>query len=307
MDSVYTTTITDEARRRGISVTVIDPSVPIFSLSHKGSCVRCYRSLTDRVGAVTFHLTQNKHLAASFLRGHGFPVPAHQLYTNMSDAYRFLDRYRSIVVKPCSQWGARGVSTHISDSYELRLAVRKARRYEKSVLLEECVSGTDQRLIFIDYRFVAALQRTPAFISGNGSDTLRSLIQKKNAETRKIDPVNTIPLDRETLRCLKLAGHTYDSVPLNGRHIQVRFTSNYHTGGSVKDISTLVSSDLKALAEKIVLDAQLPVTGVDFLVDEKSGKAYIIELAPDLAISPRSGKIVAQRFLDYLFPETRQT
>ena len=54
-----------------------------------------------------------------------------------------------------------------------------------------------------------------------------------------------------------------------------------------------------------VRDAQLPVTGVDFLVDEAAGKAYVIELAPDLAISPRSGKIVAEKFIDYLFPETK--
>ena len=124
MDSIYTTTITDEALRRGITVKVIDSSVPIFSLSFKEKSVRCYRSLTDRVGAVTFHLTQNKYLAASFLRSHGFPVPAHQLYTNMQSACRFLEQYRSIVVKPCTQWGARGVSTHISNNDELRSAVR---------------------------------------------------------------------------------------------------------------------------------------------------------------------------------------
>ncbi len=67
MLSPYTTTITNEARCRGIAVHVVDASVPIFELRHGSTTIRCYRSLTDRVGAVTFHLTQNKYLAGCFL------------------------------------------------------------------------------------------------------------------------------------------------------------------------------------------------------------------------------------------------
>ena len=66
MDSPYTTTITDEAVKRGIRVEVIDPDTPIYNLVYKHRKIRCCRSLTDRVGAITFQLTQNKYLANSF-------------------------------------------------------------------------------------------------------------------------------------------------------------------------------------------------------------------------------------------------
>ena len=47
-----------------------------------------------------------------------------------------------------------------------------------------------------------------------------------------------------------------------------------------------------------------PVVGIDFLVEPKSGRFHIIELSPDLAISPPEGEEVARRFLDYLFPSS---
>ena len=86
MDSPYTTTITDEAKKRSIRVEVIDPDTPIYSLVFKGKKIRCCRSLTDRVGAITFHLTQNKYLANSFLKKNGFPVPAQALFDTYEKA-----------------------------------------------------------------------------------------------------------------------------------------------------------------------------------------------------------------------------
>ena len=80
--------------------------------------------------------------------------------------------------------------------------------------------------------------------------------------------------------------------------------SNYHTGGTVEVVTDTVSRDLVGVAGKIVALAELPVCGVDFLVNKRTGKYWIVELAPDLAISPRGGKIVAKYFIDYLFPET---
>jgi hypothetical protein len=49
----------------------------------------------------------------------------------------------------------------------------------------------------------------------------------------------------------------------------------------------------------------VPVIGIDFLVNEKTGRFWLIELSPDLAISPPEGDIVVCHFIDYLFPETK--
>ena len=304
MDSVYTTTITDEARLRGIRIRVIEPSTPIFTLEHAGREVRCFNSLTDRVGAVSFHMAQNKYLANRFLRSRGFPVPAQEKYVDMAHAAGFLKRFRRIVVKPCAQWGGRGVSVAVSDVHSLRHAVQRARRYEENVLLEECVSGQDYRLIFVNGSYVAAILRRPAGVIGNGRDTLRKLVTRRNCAAREKDPSNVIPINAETERSLSLLGWKWSDVPASGVWAQVRLTSNYHTGGTVDIVTECVPVPVLKMAKRVVNALGIPVIGIDFLVKTKAKRFWIIELSPDLAISPPEGKEVAKCFLDYLFPET---
>ncbi|MBN1669437.1 MAG: hypothetical protein JXR37_00280 [Kiritimatiellae bacterium] len=305
MDTIYTTTITDEARRRGIAIRVIDYDTPIFELSHGGRRVRCYNSLTDKVGAVTYEIAQDKHLANQFLRQNGISVPDQAVYRNPRQAERFLRKHGAIVVKPNKEWGARGVAVAIKTPWQLRQAVRDAAKYpDEKILLEQCVEGVDHRLIMVDYRFVAAIERTPARVVGNGKDDIRTLIRKKNADAE--DPSNKVPLDNETRRNLASFGLSYGAVPRKGRRVQVRRTSNYHTGGTIRIITESVDRELVKYAEKIARLFQVPVFGVDFLVNRRARKWWVIETSADLAISPPEGEEVARHFLDYLFPATKR-
>ena len=115
-----------------------------------------------------------------------------------------------------------------------------------------------------------------------------------------------IPLDAETGRNLEVLGLSWSTVPLAGQSVQVRLTSNYHTGGDVDVVTGMVSRDLVRLARRAAKVLGVPVIGIDFLVDESTGRAWLIELSPDLAISPPEGEEVARHFIDYLFPETKR-
>jgi D-alanine-D-alanine ligase-like ATP-grasp enzyme len=304
MNSVYTTTITREARRRGIRIEVIDARTPIFVLRHGRTAVRCYNALTDRVGAVTFQLAQNKRSANRYLHAAGVSVPDQEPFTDLPAAERFLRRHRAIVVKPCTQWGGRGVSVAVRTAADLRRALRLARRFEEDLVLEQCVSGEDLRLIFVAFRFVAAIRRTPARVTGNGRDTLAALIRQANRVARRTDPSHRIPLDAETRRNLAAMGRSLDDVPRAGERVQVRLTSNYHTGGDVEIVTDQAPRALVAEGRRIARRLGIPVLGVDFLVDRRRRRHWAIELSPDLAISPPEGEGVARHFLDYLFPAT---
>lgn len=304
MNSIYTTTITDEAKRRGIAIRVIESQTPIFILSHGGKDIRCYNSLTDHVGAVSFHMAQNKHLANHFLKTKGFVVPEQEIFSDMKHAEFFLKRHGRIVVKPCTQWGGRGVSVGVTTVDDLRKAVSRAKRYEEDVALERSVCGEDYRLIFVNYRYVAAILRKPAEVTGNGKDSVRQLVIRRNREARLRDRSNVIPLDMETERNLRELGWDWGDKPRKGQRAQVRLTSNYHTGGTVEIVTDRVPRELVRTAGRAVRALNIPVIGVDFLVDAKRGRNWIIELSPDLAISPPEGEEVARRYIDYLFPET---
>lgn len=305
MNTVYTKTITDEARKRGISIEVIDRETPIFVLKHGGVSVRCYNALTDRVGAVSFQLANNKHLANRFLARYGFPVPKQVKYSGFEKAHEFLQRCKPVVVKPCCEWGGRGVAVAVRTVSELRQAILRARRFGEDLILEEYVEGEDNRLIFVVGAFVAAIRRIPAVVTGNGRTNLRMLIQQQNARNRKVDPSNIIPLDNETRRALASSGFSYSSVPRKGLAVQVRRTSNFHTGGTVEDITDSVDGDLVRQGQKIAGLFGVPLIGIDFLVNARQGRHWIIEASPDLAISPPEGHRVVGPFLDHLFPETK--
>jgi D-alanine-D-alanine ligase-like ATP-grasp enzyme len=303
MDSPYTTTITNAAHARGIGITVLDPVLPIFELQHKDRSVRCYNGLTDLTGSASFHLTQDKGAANRFLRANGFSVPAQELFDSYPKALSFLDRYEQIVVKPIAQWGGRGVSTHIAGPRELRRALAFARRYSDEIILEECVGGVDWRLIYVDFRFVTAIQRNAALVTGNGLDDLEALIKSRNKQTRKVDASNVIPLDKETARCLEAQNLGYSYVPPPGADIRVRRTTNYHTGGTVDIVPDKIPSHIRDIGESIACLTKIPVLGVDILYNT-DGQYRVIELSPDLAISPPEGDIVAEAFLDMLFPDS---
>jgi D-alanine-D-alanine ligase-like ATP-grasp enzyme len=305
VDTIYTRTITDEAKKRGINIEVIDRETPVFILKHGGASVRCFNALTDKVGAVSFQLADDKHLANRFLSRYGFPVPKQIKYSGFEKAQEFLQKCKSIVVKPCRQWGGRGVAVAVKTISELRQAILRARRFGEDLVLEEYVEGDDHRLIFVNGSFVAAIKRVPAGVAGDGKKNIRQLIQQQNARNHRADSSSIIPLDNETRRALASFGLTYNSIPRNGETVQVRRTSNYHTGGTVEDITGSVDAELVRQGQKIAKLFGIPVMGIDFLVNARQDRHWIIEASPDLAISPPEGHRVVGPFLDYLFPETR--
>jgi D-alanine-D-alanine ligase-like ATP-grasp enzyme len=306
MNSVYTTTITRAARARGLQVAVLDPSQPVFELSRGRDAVRCFNALTDRVGAATFFLANHKHAANQFLRRHGFPVPAQLKFGDLAAADKFLARHKHVVVKPCMQWGGRGVAVDVQTPAELRAAVRRARTFEDDVVLEQCVRGEDQRLILVGGKYVAAIRRTPAAVVGNGCRTIAQLIRRQNRRACAADPSHRIPLDAETRRQLARLGRRLADVPRAGERVQVRLTSNYHTGGDATVITAEVTPQLRRVAQRVARLFGLPMVGIDFLVDAPRGKFWIIEVSPDLAISPPEGDTVVEYFLDDLFPGSRK-
>jgi D-alanine-D-alanine ligase-like ATP-grasp enzyme len=305
MNTIYTRTITDEAKKRGINVEVIDRDTPIFILRRGSTSVRCYNALTDRVGAVSFYLADDKHLANRFIGRYGFPVPRQIKYSGFDKAHEFLQKCKSIVVKPCRQWGGRGVAVAVRTVSDLRQAILRARKFGEDIILEECVEGEDNRLIFVGGEFVAAIRRVPASVTGNGKLSIRKLIKIQNAKNKRNDAGNIIPLDNETRRALASFGLNYNFVPQDGQAVQVRRTSNFHTGGTVDDITETVDPELVRQGRKIAKLFAIPVIGIDFLVNSSQNRHWIIEVSADLAISPPEGHRVIDPFFDCLFPKVK--
>lgn len=305
----YATIVVDEARRRGIHVDVIDAEGGLFRLTHGGRTIRCRESLSELTTAVALSICDDKAVTRRILKDAGIKVPDQIEAGDASADAAFLQKYGEVVVKPARGEQGRGVATGLSDFDNVNAAIEVARRISDRVLVEEYVQGEDLRLIVIDFRLVAAAVRRPPRIVGDGRSDVQSLIAyQSRRRAAATGGESTIPVDRETERCLAEAGLTLDSVPEEGRTINVRRTANLHTGGTIHDVTGEVHPRLAEAAVKAARTIDIPVVGIDFIVRSPRGPEYaFIEANERPGLANHEPQPTAERFVDLLFPLSMPT
>jgi D-alanine-D-alanine ligase-like ATP-grasp enzyme len=310
--NVYARVVLDEFRKRGVETTVLDEGLGVFTARIQGREHLFHESLSPFTDAPSVVLSGNKYLSNRYLGEKGFIVPKAVEVGSFEDAHRLLEERGSIVLKPIVGEGGEGVIVDISNDLELKRSYTALERQFPRIYAEETVFGNDLRMLVIDYRTVAALQRVPAHVIGDGKQTVEELVRKREQRLRKKDPKVTIPLDDETERVLIKQESGLQDVPAAGRKVTIRLTANFHTGGAIHDVTGKVSSDYMELAASIARAVQMPVLGVDLCVPEFDGSDYhIIEIneRPNLAfhLHPDSGEPVdaPQHFVDFVLREAR--
>lgn len=304
----YSMIIINEARRRGIAVSVIDAEHNYFSLSFGGRTITCRESLSELTSAIAMSRCDNKLVTARLLEKAGLRVPRHRKAGSREDNLAFLRRHGSIVVKPARGEQGQGVSAGVSTEEELEAAIETAKRYGSEVMLEEFVQGEDLRVIVIGYRVVAAAVRRPPQVIGTGLHSIRELIDRQSR--RRIAATggeSRIPLDEETVRSVRRAGYELDDILPEGELLRVRSAANLHTGGTIHDVTGELGKACRRAAEKAARVLQIPVVGLDFLVPAPDAKDYvIIEANERPGLANHEPQPTAERFVDLLFPQTAQ-
>jgi len=305
----YAQIIINEARRRGIGIDIEDADAGLFVLNLGGRRVHCRESLSDLTSAVALSRCDDKALTRRLLAGEGLAVPDQIEAGNEDTEMAFLDLHERIVVKPARGEQGAGISVDIRDPDDMRPAIELAGRVCDRVLLEEFCEGQDLRIIVIDRKIVAAAVRRPASVIGDGRRTIRELItiqSRRRAATTGGE--SRIPMDEETLRCVKAAGHDMDSVLPDGVRLEVRRTANLHTGGTIHDVTNDLHPELADAAIRAAVVLDIPVVGFDFLVPTPSGPDYvIIEANERPGLANHEPQPTAERFVDLLFPQTVET
>ena len=305
--NIYARIITDEARRRGVAVDVIDEEAGYFSLEFGGRTIVCRESLSELTSAIAMDRCADKAITLRLLARAGLPVPDQILAASQGKNERFLRRHRKLVVKPLRGEQGQGISVGVTGADELEWAVEKAGKICDQVLLEQFIQGDDLRIIVIGGEVVAAAIRRPASIRGDGVHDIRTLIEKQSRRrAAATDGESRIPLDGETRRCVKQAGYKLDHVPKNGRVIRVRNTANLHTGGTIHDVTDHLHPCLMDAAVKCAEVLAIPVVGLDFLVTSTTRPEYVvIEANERPGLANHEPQPTVERFLDLLFPQTR--
>lgn len=305
--NVYAGIIVREARRRGIGVEVLDAAHGFFRLHLGGRSITCRESLSELTSAIAMSRCDDKRVTLNVLAQAGIAVPEQIEADNEEVVADFLARHGRVVVKPARGEQGQGVRVDLENMDEVRAAIEAARHFCDNVIVEQMVVGDDLRIIVIDHRVVAAATRRPATVVGDGSTTLRRLIEKQSRRRQLATAGEShIPLDDETARCLKAQGYGLEDVPPAGARILARKTANLHTGGTIHDVTSALHPALRDAAERASRALEIPVVGFDFMVTAPDRDEYVvIEANERPGLANHEPQPTAACFIDLLFPQTR--
>ncbi|HWH34462.1 MAG TPA: N-acetylglutaminylglutamine synthetase [Acidimicrobiales bacterium] len=303
----YARIIADEARRRGIGVSVVDAEGGFLRLTHGGRQVVTRESLSQLTSGVAVSWCDDKRVTRRLVAAAGLTVPDGQLASGDDEDARFLAEVGELVVKPARGEQGAGVTVGVTDAEALRRAIDRARVLCDDVLLEQRCHGEDLRVVVIGHEVVAAAVRRPATVVGDGrhrvSDLIAAQSRRRAAAT---GGESTIPVDDVTLETLAAAGRSLDDVLADGEALAVQRTANLHTGGTIHDVTDRLHPTLAEAAIRASRVLDLPVTGLDFLVPDVEGPAYaFIEANERPGLANHEPQPTVQRFIDLLFPSTR--
>jgi cyanophycin synthetase len=233
-------------------------------------------------------------------------------------AGRFLEKHSEVVVKPLDGGHGNGITVGIKNIEELTTAAQQAVQYNRGatrrVLLQQMVSSDllDVRILCINYKYIAAINRVPASVTGDGTHTVGELIDIENRTLRgKAYHAKLAVVDRADAE--KYLGAEINVIPKNGEKVRVLGVANYGRGGELIDVSDDIPDWMRKEAEAISRVSGLAVCGVDYLAEQLSvqsqknqTQSYVIEInkTPSLAIhdEPTIGKNrgAIKSYVDYL-------
>lgn len=304
--NIYARIITEEARRRGIAVDVLDAEGGFFRLTHGGRSIVCRESLSELTSAVAMSRCDDKAVSRRLMEKVGIPVAQAASADDTEAVNALLMASGEVVVKPVRGEQGRGVTVGIKDTETLASAIHSAREQCPDVLVETFMPGDDLRVMVIDGKVVAAALRMRPSVIGDGTSPIRKLIEglsrRRNAAT---DGESLIPLDAETARCIADEGFEMDDVLPAGKAVDVRKTANLHTGGTLHDVTGELHPALVEASVKAAKALDIPVVGLDFMVESPGSENFIfIEANERPGLAHHEPQPTAERFVDLLFPQT---
>jgi cyanophycin synthetase len=279
---------------------------------------RVWTAETDQTSAIAETVAQDKEITRALLRSVGVPVPYGRAVASAEDAWAAAEEVGlPVVVKP--QYGnqGRGVATNLSTRQQVLDAYAAARKESGYILVETYLPGDDFRLLVIGGRLVAASQREPAQVIGDGRSTVKELAAVANTDPRRSDghatALSFIPLDAVSLQVLADQGLTPEGVPSAGQKVLIRRNGNLSTGGTATDVTDRVHPAVAARAIDAARVVGLDVAGVDVVavdigkpLEEQNGGVVEVNAGPGLRmhLEPSAGqpRPVGEAIVDSLFP-----
>ncbi|MBD2253147.1 acetate--CoA ligase family protein [Nostoc parmelioides] len=281
--------------------TAYEKGIPTFYLWDEGLMQYGWGKKHIRGVATTFNcdshidsdFTTRKDDCKAFLHTLGFPVPQGEIVYSQKEARQVAKKIGyPVAVKPVVGHKGIGVTADVKEVDELEVAYDRAleaipENEPARIIVEKSIKGKDFRLLCVNGRFVAATERHPASVVGDGDSTIGELIQKENRKAARLDtptsPMSKIIVDDAMEHYLEEQRLSLKTVLDKGETVHLRKVANLSAGGMSINATHTIHDDNIILAQDIAQYFRLTCLGIDVITEDlseswKAGNFAIIEI-----------------------------
>ena len=274
---------------------------------------------TSHTSAIAESIAQDKELTKQLLHAAGVAVPFGRPVEDEDDAWAAaLEIGLPVVVKPQDGNQGKGISVNLTSEEQVRKAYRVAIEFRDDIMVERFLPGHDWRMLVIGDKLIAAARRDPPLVIGDGTHTVRQLVDIVNSDPRRSEghatSLTKIRFDDIALARLAEQGLTADAVPGRGVRVVLRNNANLSTGGTATDVTDDVHPELAAAAVAAAQTVGLDIAGIDVVCDtmlkpleEQGGGIVEVNAAPGLRMhldpSFGKGRPVGEAIVNMMFPD----
>lgn len=309
--------IIDEARRREIPIIRLNEG-NLVQLGYGVHQKRIQATVTSLTNLIAVDIACDKNLTKQLLADIGICVPRGSVVETWAEAKDAIaDLGYPIVVKPLDGNHGKGVAINIQDDVTAQKALEAALGYGHSAIVEQHIQGKDHRLLVVNGEIVAAAERVPARVIGDGKHSVQELVDITNHDPRRgvghEKVLSRIQIDDESLRLLREQDVTLETIPPEGREVRLKYTANISTGGTAIDCTDTMHHSIRDMAVRAAKVIGLDIAGIDLIttdvtkpLEETRGAVCEINAAPGfrMHLHPSEGtpRNVASPVMDMLFP-----
>ncbi len=312
-----TGSIVDEAVARDIPWIRLGTN-SLIQLGYGINQMRFQATITCKTSNIAVDIACNKEQTKKLLDASSIPVAKGDIVVDEEDLEATIKSIGyPIVLKPLDGNHGKGASINVTNWEDAVAGLEYAKKYSRRVIVEKFITGYDFRVLVIDNKVIAAAQRVPAHVVGNGKDSIQNLIEETNKDPRRgyghENVLTEIDVDRDTLELLEKLNYTVDSIPTDGEIVYLKSTANLSTGGTSIDVTDLMHPENIFMAERISRVIGLDVCGIDIMapnltqsLKENGGVILEVNAAPGfrMHLAPSEGlpRNVAAPVIDMLYP-----
>ncbi len=312
-----TGSIVDEAIARDIPWIRLGTN-SLVQLGYGVNQMRFQATITCKTSNIAVDIACNKEETKRLLHNNAIPVAKGDICVDEEDLKNTIERIGyPIVLKPLDGNHGKGASINVKTWEAAVEGLAHAKKYSRRVIVERFITGHDFRVLVIDNQIVAAAQRVPAHIVGDGKNTIQFLIDKENEDPRRgyghENVLTEIKVDRDTEDLLAKKNYTLETIPKKDEIVYLKSTANLSTGGTSIDVTDMMHPENVFLSERISRVIGLDICGIDIMAEnltqplkENGGVILEVNAAPGfrMHLAPAEGlpRNVAAPVIDMLYP-----